>query len=817
MTSIPEEITGIKQWSYSYSTEELKRPAHADYKPNGAMDYMEAKTIASISNPNRLIGFYVTEEDPYILGDLDKIKDPNNPFEELPSELAYLLKSKETYFEISPSGKGIRFILKFISLEEKKQIQGSVFYTKELTDPKEKKSIQINLGSPWMTITGNPTDFSSSRIALVSTTELSRCYDLKLERKKDKTVTLTQLESTIKVPFSKLKSAIMSLPLDQNPRIQRAYEKTFNCGYEHYDYWLKVLMGLKYYSELAGNSMDCLSLITSWSAQDEQSYTGEEDVARHWDSLNKIENEDDPVTHLSILKLTYNNTLLWPIPKEQSKTEQDLNMPLKPLTTEYVNFKALVEYFNIKVYGNYLEEHTYFLTGDSDILDQNFKMLKVELHYEKYYGPISQKTLIPMFHIFLQDNGFLGIGHNRVQEFLRNWVVDLQGEINLMRLYFDTPFYELPISYQDNAINYNTSTFDKLFECLKIDFKTKDEEKELALYKRYYKCWLMGLVRGLYYEGQYKENNCILLLTGIEQIRKTSHFKALLPNFLRGYITNTSHDFSTSTSIRDIAKLATDNLIIVWDELEKYLTTTTESLFKNMIDNKPTKVIDKWEVSASTFIPRAIYGATSNQSTFRIGTKGSRRLFHIPVTWVDTDTMNELCWHPIISEIKEEMFEGLKKKGHLPWLLTKEELQYQASLHENIRFKSELEAILWEVYKFEKEFVITSKGEIKNVTTFRNDRSGTLKTIRQVIADLSTYGMNTYGVRHTELRKALEAACSAYTNTQRYHSIISNPKCIIIKGAAWQGDRHLWVMPELRNTEMGYANEDAEEAFKDFT
>lgn len=817
MINIPEEITGIRQWTYSENAENLRHPKHTKYKPEGALDFLEAKNIAESFEPERSFGFYVTKEDPYILGDIDHVADVNDPFSELPPELGYLLKTKETYSEISPSGKGIRYVFKFISLDHKKKLEGHYFLSKEpLQEGQKPRDFQLNIGTPWMRFTNNPTDFSAPRVAVVSLEELQRCFDIKLVEKKDKSVDLIPQETTISIPFSKLRKAVMNLPFDDNPRLQRAYAKTFDSPYDRYEYWLRVLMGIKYYSQLTDKEIDCLNLALTWSKLDPVGFESEENVAKHWRSIRKESDDGTVVTHKSIFSLDFYCQIQWPIPKAKTEIERDMNIPDKPLTTEYENFVALMEFYNMKVYANALESTSYFMTGDADIIDTNFKRLGLELHYEKYYGPISQKELLPLFHPFLQRQGFTGIGHNRTQEFLRNWLAFVEGEINLMRLYFDTPYHKLPESYQDNAANYATSTFDKLFNCLDINYKTHNHEKEKALYRKYYKSWLMGLVRGLYYTGPYDENNCILLLTGKEQRRKSSHFKAFLPPFLRRYIAHTTHDFSSSTNVRDIYKLAADNLIVVWNELEKHLNYKTESNFKDLIDNNAQKFIDKFETRTTEVKPKAIYGATSNQETFRIGTKGSRRLFHIPINRIDTDTMNELCWHPIIAEVREEMYEGLKIKGKLPWLLTKEELQYQASMHDKIRYKGEVESLLWEVYDFEADFEITSQGIIKGVTTFRNDKSGRLKSIRQVITDLDKFGIRTFDLKQNDLKNALEAACSYYTSTQRYPRSIIKPKMIIDKGLAYQGDRSLWVLPPLKTTERDYKNEEAKEVFKKY-
>ena len=91
---IPKELQVLKQWTYSFSEEEKKRPTHYHYEPDGALSMAEAVEMAG---ENKFIGFYVTPEDPYLLGDCDHVENPNDPFSELPVPLAALLQSKNTY------------------------------------------------------------------------------------------------------------------------------------------------------------------------------------------------------------------------------------------------------------------------------------------------------------------------------------------------------------------------------------------------------------------------------------------------------------------------------------------------------------------------------------------------------------------------------------------------------------------------------------------------------------------------------------------------------------------------------------------------
>ncbi len=57
---VPQELKAIKQWSISYDQEQLKRPRHSSYVPDGALSSDEAEFQAG---SDLLTGFYVTQED----------------------------------------------------------------------------------------------------------------------------------------------------------------------------------------------------------------------------------------------------------------------------------------------------------------------------------------------------------------------------------------------------------------------------------------------------------------------------------------------------------------------------------------------------------------------------------------------------------------------------------------------------------------------------------------------------------------------------------------------------------------------------------
>lgn len=795
---IPDELRMVKQWSVSFDVDNLKRPRHTKYKKNGALTYDSALSQAG---SKLFIGLYVTPGDPYILGDIDHVESPTTPFEELPLALSAFLQSHSTYAESSPSGHGIRFVVKLADSNLKKKLEGKIFYTRESSD---KRSAQINTGPPWMTITGHKLPWAEDKVAEVTLEDLDEAFELKWKDKKDADLVKKESEgrsTSALPPLSEIKTHLLALPIDQNPRIRRAFKKTFNADYQHYDYWLKVLMALHDYAEKSDHMVECHELAIQWSRKDEEAFSSEEDVSATWRSFRIGE---DRISYKTLFRLSYYSYLVWPKPKKQSKEEKERGMPRLPLTTEYVNFKALLNHFNINLVRDSQDKNLVYITGDEDVLEKYFSLYDVDIHYDLYWGPLNKDTMVPGFHIFCQDFGFLGVSHGVVQQFLKNHLAESKERINLVRVYFDTPFDQLPDSYRENEARYNESDVDYAFSALTIEPMTDNPNREIALYRRYYECWLMGLVRNIYYPYELHQNNCVLLLTGREQIRKTSHFRFLLPSFFRDKISFPSHGFGDEASMRDIAKISSQNLLMVWDELEHVLNAKTESNFKKVLDNIPQTVVDKYEVVPTIFRPVSIYGATSNLREFKLGQEGSRRIFHIPVSWVDTDKLNSICWHGLVRGLKDQI-DKAKAKGEIPWLLSEDELSYQLSLHVGIRAKTTLDYILLEAFGFEEEedppmAEAVHRGTIPGASAVQKQH-WRLQTTKDVFDTLGKLGYHT-NQSYAAMEKTLERLCGDYTKTRRKSVHVHTPRCTVYKGRAVQAHYKKWVMPPARDNDL---------------
>ena len=789
--NVPDELKVIPQWSYSYSNNELKRPMHSKYVPNGALTAEQADVMAG---PELYRGFYVTPEDPYVLVDIDHVENPDKPWDDLPDNIRSFMLARKTYWETSPSGKGLRGVLKLPLASTKADLK-----TKRallISGNGTSTEAELHFGAPWMTMTGNKTSYSTDDVATVTIEDLQEIFNIK---RVDEVVVDPELPvAPASVPTSlpnivEIQYALNCIPLDQNNRIKRAYQKVFNQEYHHYDFWMKVMMAVHNYAQYADKNTECLSMVTEWS-RDDPAFQSEEDVFNHWKSLS---DKDSIITYKTLFKLQNTATLRWPVPKKQTDAEKQAGLPLKPNISAYENFNAVVEFYGIEFHRDALGTQSMFevyISGDDDVLSENFTSYSSDVHFGKYYGPFNRETLIPCFNVFLISLGFTGLGHNRTREFLINTLHDSSGTVNFVKEYIETPLADLPVKYQENIGTH--SSINDLFECLTIEFISNDHERELNLYRKYYLAWLLGLIRNLYYNtGKPNINNCVLVLTGKEQIRKTSHFKVLFPPFLRDYVAFTPHGFATSDNMRDLAKIAVSRLVVVWDEVEQFLNPQTESNFKKIIDNNPQTFVDKYEVHEKTITPIAIYGATSNQREFKLGDTGSRRMFIIPISWVDTDTMMQLCWHTIFHELLG-FHKMAEEKGTQPWLLTEEELDFQTKLHGKFTARTDFDIMLGEIFDTNIPFEITH-GSIVGITSVQKDQSGRLRTLKEVQDLIRQYDDSNISIKRPVLTRALERFCGKYTRTLRKYKEIERPVSRIVRGQIIQGTHKRWVFPPL--------------------
>jgi hypothetical protein len=769
---VPYEIQKKKQWTYSYSKDNLKRPFYSRYKPNGALTYPAAKKKAG---SKLLVGFYTTRQDPYILIDVDHTTN----LDELPDELTTLFKMVPTYTEVSPSGNGLRVIYKLKDANLKKKLKGNSFYAKkEFKD--DKRNIQLNIDKPWMTITGISLKKKWRKISVIELDALEKVFNFNRERPDLKPVK----DTDVLPPISAVAAAIDNIPLDQNLRVKRSFEQLTGNEYHHYDFWLKTLMALHDYARKSNQLVQCLDIAINWSQKDPDAFKSQDEVIGKWKSFS-----DKPlgISYKTLFKMSSLNIMKWPKPRKITKTQiKTGNVKTKPYIMSLQNFHYLLKYYNIQFHIDEWDKNVFYLSGDMDILEKYFLVGGKKKYFEKYIGPFDIKSFAAISNLFMEDHDFDGISMSKIRDNVEATLKGSTQTINFFHEYMNTPFEELPEELQENKDNYNNSTFDELWSCIEVNSL---DEGEIKLYKTYYKKWFMTLIRNLVLpETDYNMNIGILILTGREQIRKTTHFGCLLPRFFRDKIVFTTHGFSTTGGIRDVTKISSNSFIVIWDEFEQYLTPETESNFKKLMDANAQSFIDKYEVSVSLFKPISVYGATSNKEHFKLSSLTSRRFLHIPVKWVDTDKMMSMCWYPILHELLDEITSSKEKA---PWLLTEEELDHQALLHQELNSKTELEYELLDMFDFESVFTPMLYHDpiiyLKN-----NDLIMKAKDVRAYVSQYSPNMIKLSALRHT-----LQKLCSMYTNTVRVDKVINNPKTrlVIHKGVISYGSAKYYVMP----------------------
>lgn len=788
---IPRELQEIPQWTYSFSAAEIKRPTHTKYLHRGALSYKDA---LKLQTEGTSIGMYTTRDDPYVIGDIDHV-DVENLFDEIPDSLVDLLTSKPTYLEVSPSGEGVRFIYRLPSADEKLKLKGSNFLQRS-DDGGTTRDSQINVGPPWMRMTGNSLPFSTKKIATVTLEELNRPYNVIRSEEK-----VTYDTAALKLaPIREVEQFLMLIPTDQNLRVQRAYKAVFNQDYQHYDFWMRVLMALHNYAQLTGSMVECLGLAIKWSSTDPVAYTGEDAVLDKWRSFSQEKME--VISYRTLFKLANMCYLRWPVTRKQSKSAKERrDLPL-PLNTEVVNFRYLLDYYDVKIYTDIGNPSVFYLTGDPDVTTQYFAPYEEEILFDKFHGPFSLEAMCSAFLSWCQSAGFIGITRTMIRSHVLLATHASHDKLDVVRYYFDKPFLKLPQRYQENKIYYNRSSFDDLFSCLELDFMTENQEAERNLYETYYRVWLYGLIRTIDHPEDPTINNCVLLLTGREQIRKTSHFRYLLPRFMRErFISFTTHGFAKEGDLRDVAKISASSRVIVWDELEQYLNALTESNFKKLIDNTPQTIIDKYETIPRTIRPVSIYGATSNLREFKLGSEGSRRLFHIPVKWVDTDSMENICWHKLINDLRKDARAKLAS-GKIPWLLSEEQLDYQRGLHSILRAKNNIDIMLEEVFNFDHE-LYTKHGVLQGIKSVQTDKSGRLQNTKEVIETLGRLGYHVHTISRAAVIQSLRRLCGNYTSSSTKTVNLYQPKGRLYKGEVTQGRRTKWVLPPMRKGATG--------------
>jgi hypothetical protein len=639
---------------------------------------------------------------------------------------------QDSYMEYSPSGCGLRILM---ICDDKTDLPGRVNLLKD-------KCIggELFINSGYVTITGE--QISGTRINNISPGELKEWYIPKKAEVIDLPV------ENFKFPeISLVLKALQLCKLDQCNRVKEAYQTITKQDYNHYDYWLKIMSSCHHYATVTNQLAEMTSAVVVWSQTDEESYESDEDVINHWASLS---NTKQSITYSTLFKFAKLLKFEWP------NEIHDKNGPTgKPMVNSPVNFRYLMEYFNIKFCRDIFNGNSYVKTS-KEIIDQFFLPFEEANIYFGMAGPYSEENLNGIMWDLANENGYTNVALGPIVQLLTHHIQRYSKRTNILKLWLDTSPDELPDDMIEKNTDISKSNLDYLMSCFKL---RSTQSEELA--KMYFNTFFFEMVMPIYNPKRIlSQRSFMLVLTGPEACRKTTFFSMLFPNNLRSnFVTNSTETLGGAKSIRDFSTSLVTSALVVTDEFEIFYNKKNDSLFKTLVTSDVIDYVPIYEKTMKKEHKNAVLAGTTNKRSLPFEQDTNRRLAIIDVEWIDTNAMMKINWHyfyrQYIAEGKKAMMNGL-----FPWKLSNEAIQKQYEVNEQFRAQTNLEIVMKEVFDFDmeahKEMIYYDRPGVQT-----NDK---LLKINEVIGAIK----QRYPDIHTnpaELKHLLKRLCGKYTST----------------------------------------------------
>lgn len=807
--SLPNEIKSLPHWT----THKNKRPELPPDQWSNACTYEQVKAksdhIGLLAAP--------AEASPYLLIDIDypgqesdKLaiqdtlkNDPSiigtqqhldliEPTLASIRDLSIYTLITQTYTEFSPSLTGLRMIIKS---------QDKHRFPKAYKKAKVFKG-QIDFKDQFMTITEIQFPGSPSVIAEVPLLSMTDAFGFS-ETKVVESVTLVEQEQAPSdLPAEHLvRDALKILPLDKSERLQALWKDITGEQYEHYFYWLSIGMALHHYAGFVKGSRPRMYLaFLQWSETDSEAYTGESDVESKWASFSS--RDAGNITWRTILKLANRLTFDYPRPIRDKKGTSTGS----PMVNEYANFNYLLEFYGIKLH----EDEGFFVSGEREICENYFQIHGAKCWFDKFYGPLSISGLQAATLRLCQDSKWRGLMSTGTH--VQTWIQQPREDMDLFKLWLDTPFEELPYELQTsittkgpvNISIYNSnSTIDYIFECLNVQY---DLAHERALAKSMLKKTFMQMIK--FREDltlPFTDNGGMLILIGAENTYKSTFFKLLLPaplNYLRKEM---NMQVKGDKSIRDFVRYLGKKTIVQIDEFEGMMDQAKHgSMFKAIISGDSASMVDIYQTSETEAPRRAIIVGTSNEMKQTLSDNGSRRMWFIKVNKIDTTRLLHINLHKFYRDLRNE-FRTLYDQGIMPWLLTQDEIDLLYKMNEQVSARSDLAIWLNTIWPIDEPM---PPDYISSIKAIQNNVTGKLYTTPEIASTLMFSGMPQQAIKLAHLERALERHCGKYTHTLGKTVQLTSPKAMIANGRLHQSvmpngkyKYQKWVMPPKAITE----------------
>lgn len=734
-------------------------------------------------------GIMITEWNNIVAFDIDdkKAKEQNSPinieetYQRYSKDFFDFLADHDPYTEVSPSGCGLRYLFR---CSDKDQHQGT---GRVNIIPEHCVGGELFIKSGFVTITGYQSNTAQDRLELIKSEEPRELPEVSVNdlvpfwNSKHNVVDFKTKdpinESFEKYPtIQEVFSALDCCKLDQSPLVKKSYRTVMNQEYEHYDYWMKIMMACHDYGVKTNQTTQMLQKVTEWSRLDPSSYESDDDVMTHWMSFNPEDGsraaEASEISYRTLFAFAKRLQFDWPFPKYDSKGKNTGG----PEQNRLDNFSYLMDFFDIRFFNEPFTQGI-FVDGDPDKVDQYF--LNTVTTANRFFGkvgPISKDDLYGCCLRLAQNNGYGNVASLRTP--FDGHIARIEDNENLALQWLSKDYDDLPEELLEPDTDPAISNIDYLLSCLEFG---PGQDPELA--KSIIDIFFFGVTMPLYNTQRiWPEHNFMLVFTGPENCRKTSFFSSLAPRSIRNYlIKHSTETLDSEKSLRDFKIMMSASMILVVDEFDIFYKSKNDSMFKNLVTCSDVTYIPIYEKAIRTFDRQAALCGTTNKSKINFEAHSNRRIAMVKVKWIDTDKLDKIRWHTFygsyIKRGKELMMNGL-----FPWKMTNALIKDLYQSNEQYRGQNDLELLIRELFDFDHEY--PGHDTITNVQIPKEENGiwapAPLRSLIEQNAHPRIYKLSDYN-------NTLKKLCGIYTDTVGKRVDMPKAKGFIEDGIAHQG------------------------------
>jgi len=758
--AIPQELKDLKLWTPCYhasSGQSPKRPMIAPTHYEQALTYQD---LQAQLKENQLYGILVSPHNDYIIVDIDQ---PT-----IPEHIVQFLNKYPTYVEYSPSGVKAHVIYKTDkSVFTKAQLKNTNLFDGE-----------IFVKDQFITVTGNchPLSTKDHTITRIPVKVFSDCFlgsgsEKVIDIATKQPLASAHLPIPINYTMTHVQHWLSVIPAVPNDRIQRAYSQ-MGASVNAYDHWTIIAFALRDAAERLDAYYTGAQLFDEWSAKDAEKYKGTEETYAKF--ANCPPDPANGITVKTLQKLFRSCHLIWPEPR----TDKDGNPLPIPIDTSMTNYMELFNFFNLKVKRNQITKNI-AIEGDEEVITKYFSTAM-----KPAYGSRSQDLRASELEAcligFCQAYGFKTIGMQIVRTVAQFWTENCLIEFNPIKDWITSKPWD------------GSPRLPHLLDTIKFGLEV--EAKDVFLFKELIKKNLMGVIRNNFYKGNYGGTSGIVIFQGLENTRKSTWIKNLLPYDLRFHYVGESQIFiQGSSSIKELQLEAGMFQIVLFDEVERLLQGKNSSILKNLLTQEMDTYRPLYGKTPEKTKRMAIFFGTTNEVLLQMANTGNRRIAVIPIEFCDTASQEEIDMQQVFAELQYQ-FENAKVKESL-WQLSELEIKHVNALNEDYKSESSLDTVIKDMFDFSHQF---------NIDEFRGPSRGIQRDahprIFNTVSLTATVNIeHKLNVSHAAVTQVLHRLLGQWTGTSFKKKVLPNVKGYILNGQFIQGPtQKRWLMPPRR-------------------